>query len=120
MSTFFTFISEVANLNVGWLISFAISNLFWVFTLSALVHILFGGKKFIEGMVFMTFALWLWGDFGALSGIGFFGAQILLIYYISKISFLTMAENSEKLRPHIVVISTITGIASLLAANIFL
>ncbi|HLC93191.1 MAG TPA: hypothetical protein VJH23_05805 [archaeon] len=120
MSTFFTFISEVLSFNVGWLLNFGLSNLFWVFALSALVHILFSGKKFIQGMIFMTFALWLWGDFGSLSGIGFFGAQILLIYYISKIAFLTMAENSQRLRPHLVVISTITGIVSLLAANIFL
>ncbi len=120
MSVFFTFVSEALNFNIGWMINFAISNLFWLFALSALVHILFEGKKFFEGMIFMTFALWLWGDFGALSGIGFFGAQTLLVYYISKISFLTMVENSKNLKPYLVVISTVTGIVSLLAVNIFL
>lgn len=118
MSAFFTFIGEVLGLNISWLINFFLSNLFWLFAMSMLVHIFFGFKNYAKGMVFLTFALWLWGDFEALSGIGFMGAQVLLIYYLSKISLLAIVESSPGLKKHMLVISTITGLVALVAANV--
>lgn len=120
MSVFFEFFSQLSNFNFPWLIDFFMSNLLWLFILSMLVHTLFDGKKFIPGLIFMTFALWLWGDFESLSGVGFMGTQVLVVYYISKISLLAIVENMESLRPHLVMISTISGVVSLTLANIFI
>ncbi len=84
------------------------------------LHILFNGERYFEALVFMTFALWLWGDFESLSGIGFAGAQVLAVYYISKISLLSIVENTPSLKPHLVVISTISGVTTLAMASLIL
>ena len=120
MSTFFEFVGNLLSLNFGWVVNFLLSNLFWLFAHSLLVHILFGGKMFFRALIFLTFALWLWNDFGELSGVGFVGAQIISVYYISKIAILTFVENTPSLKNHLLVISTVTGLVSLVLANIFL
>ncbi len=120
MSTFFIFINHLFAFDLPWLLGFMRSNLLWLAVLSALVHILFNGEKFVPAIIFMTFALWLWGDFEGLSGIGFAGAQVLAVYYISKISLLAIVENTPSLKRHLVVISTISGVATLAAARILM
>ena len=62
--------------------------------------------------------MWLWGDFEAITGVGLFGAKVLAIYYISKIALLTVVENNARLKPYFIVISSITGIASIVVANL--
>lgn len=120
MSTFFIFMDHLFALDLHWLLWFLLSNLIWVAVLSVLVHILFNGEKFAPALAFMTFALWLWGDFEELSGIGFAGAQVLAVYYISKISLLAIVENTPNLKRHLLVISTISGVATLAAARILM
>lgn len=120
MVTFFVVMNEILNFNIGWLVNFLLSNLFWVFALVMLSYIFFGRAKFFEGIVFLTFALWLWDDFGSLSGIGFASSGVLLIYYISKISILAVVENSKELKKHLLVISTATGVVALVISNVFM
>lgn len=120
MSTFFVFISHVAGLDIPWLVDFMLSNLIWVAILGVMMHVLFNGQKFFSALIFMTFALWLWGDFEELSGIGFAGAQVLAVYYISKISLLSIVENTPSLKPHLLVVSTISGVVMLSAARILM
>lgn len=120
MSTFFVFINHLLGFDLLWLLDFVLSNLIWVAVLSVLVHILFNGEKFFPALTFMTFALWLWNDFEALSGIGFAGAQVLAVYYVSKISLLSIVENTPSLKRHLVVISTISGVATLAVARVLM
>ncbi|VVC00069.1 Uncharacterised protein [uncultured archaeon] len=117
---FFEFVGPVISLNFPWLVDFFLSNLLWLFILSVMVHILFNGQKFVPALAIFTFALWLWGDFETLSGIGFAGAQVLFIYYMAKISLLSIVESTPSLRPHLLAISTISGCAALIVANVFM
>ncbi len=120
MSTFFIFMDHILGLDFPWIVEFMLSNLIWVAVLSVMMHVLFNGEKFVSAFIFMTFALWLWGDFEGLSGIGFAGAQVLAVYYISKISLLSIVENTPSLRRHLLVISTISGVVMLSAAKIIM
>ena len=119
MSTFFSFFAKLAVLDIGWFFGFVLDNLFWVFVFAAIVYILFEGQKFFLAFVVFVFAMWLWSDFEAITGVGLFGAKILAIYYTSKIALLTVVENNSILRKHFVVISSITGVAAIIVANIF-
>jgi len=118
MSTFFIFVGNLLSLNFGWIINFLLHNLFWIFALAMLCSILFG-EKALQGFFVMTPALWLWGDFEALSGVGFYGAKVLVLYYVSKIGILTIVENTPSLKKHILIVSTISGAIALLLANVF-
>src|SRR3989344_366835 len=104
MATFFVFFSNLLNLNFGWIIEFVLGNLFWVFAFAIIVHILFNGQKFFAAFIVFVFAMWLWDDFGALTGVGFIGAKVIAIYYVSKIALLTVVENNRVLKDHFVVI----------------
>ncbi len=119
MSIFFEFFGALAALNFSWIIAFILGNLLWLFFFATIVYILFNGQKFFTAFVFFVFAIWLWNDFSALTGVGFIGAKVIAIYYVSKMAILTVVENNKNLKKHLVVISTVTGIASLLLATIF-
>jgi len=118
MSTFFLFVNKLFAFDFAWMLNFLLHNLFWVFALAILCHVLFG-KKALQGFFVMTPALWLWGDFEALSGIGFYGAKVLVLYYVSKIGILTIVENTPGLQKQIILVSTISGATAMLLANVF-
>ena len=118
MPTFFIFLQNLMSFNIAWIIGFILNNLFWLFALGALSHFLFG-KHALKGFFFLTLALWLWDDFETLAGIGFKGAQVLALYYVSKIGLLAVVENSELLKKHFLIVSTVSGAAALLLANVF-
>ena len=103
MSTFFTFFSELFQANTGWLADFLLGNIFWLFGFLVLIYFLFDGKKLAAGILLISFDVWLWQDFGVISGIGIFGANVLAFYYLSKIA----------------IVSSITGVAAVLIANLF-
>jgi len=119
MSTFFSFFSKLLALDFAWILEFIISNLLWLFIFAVVVFVLFDGKNFFAAFVFLIFAIWLWGDFGALTGVGFIGAKVIAIYYISKIAILTIVESNKTLKKHLIVISTVTGLTSMVLANVF-
>ncbi|AJF60293.1 MAG: hypothetical protein QT03_C0001G0805 [archaeon GW2011_AR10] len=118
MSAFFAFLGQLASLNFSWIISFILGNLFWVMIFSCAVYFLFGERLFLIAFPVFVFAMWLWSDFEVLTGVGLFGAQVLLIYYISKIALLALTENIPQLKPHFIVVSSITGVIAIIAANL--
>jgi hypothetical protein len=115
---FIEFMARLFTFDIGWLLEFVFSNLFWLFAFALLVHILFNGKHMLLGIVLIAFDIWLWDVWGSISGLSFFGATTLVIYYISKIAVLKLAETIPQLRDKFVVISTLQGLGALVIANI--
>ena len=115
---FIEFIARLFTLDIGWLLEFAFSNLFWLFAFALLIHILFNGKHMLLGIALIAFDIWLWDVWGTISGLSFFGATTLAIYYLSKIAVLKLAETIPSLRDKFVVISSLQGIGALVIANL--
>ena len=115
---FIEFVSNLLSFNLGWFISLVLNNLFWVFAYALLVHIIFNGEKMVAAFVLFALDVWLWDVFGLLSGVSIFGAQTLVIYYITKIGVLAIAEKSETLKSKFVVVSSIQGVCAILISNV--
>lgn len=118
MSTFFSFFEHLLSFDLNWIIDLTLGNLLWLFMFAVAVYVLFDKKKFFIAFFFVVIAFWLWGDFEALTGVGFGGGKVLLLYYISKLSVLSFVANHEKLKKNLVVISTLQGVTALLVASI--
>ena len=114
---FIEFIVHLLQFDIAWIIGVFLSNLFWVFGLSALVYFIFGEKQFWQGFILMVLDIWLFDIFGAVSGISIFSAKTLTLYYITKIAVLAIAENSPALKDKFVIISTIQGVLAMFFAQ---
>lgn len=118
MSTFFIFLEKLLSFDFAWIIDLILGNLLWLFMFSVAVYILFDHKKFFVALIVISLAFWLWGDFESLTGVGFGGGKVLLLYYISKMAVLGFVAHNEKLKKNLVVISTIQGVTALFIASI--
>lgn len=110
-----------ADFNIGWIIAFALDNLFFVFGFSCFVYFVFETKKFghfLIVLIVMVFALWVWETWGALSGVVLFGAKTLGIYYLTKVAVLGIVANSPSLQSKYILISTMQGLVAIFVAQL--
>jgi len=115
---FIEFIARLLTFDIAWFVDFVFANLFWLFAFAVLIHILFSGKHMLLGIALIALDIWLWDVWGSISGLSFFGATTLVIYYVSKIAVLKLAETIPQLRDKFVIISSLQGIGALLIANL--
>ncbi|MEM4390824.1 MAG: hypothetical protein QXU92_02810 [Candidatus Diapherotrites archaeon] len=83
------------------------NNLLWVFIFAFLVYIFFPKDKI---KYFLLFSILIWAilDMTSLTGLAFTGAQLLLIYYITKIVVLSFFD-TPLLRKYMPLASAIHG-----------
>ncbi len=113
-------LTHALTLDLFWFIDLIMNNLFWLFSLLAVMYFLTDGKKAVLGFVIIIFDLWIIRDFELISGAVIFSGGFLAIYYISKLAFLTVIENSKRFNKHIIIASTMHAWAVIFIYNIFL
>ena len=110
-----------ADFNIGWILGFALDNLFFVFAFSCFVYFVFETKKFghfLIVLIVMIFTLWIWETWGSLSGVVLFGAKTLGIYYLTKVAVLSLVTVSEKWKDKYVLISSMQGVVAIFVAQL--
>lgn len=117
---FFEALQALLNIDIQFFIDITLNNLVWVAIFYALIHYFFDGKKVWYWFLFWSVLLWAILDWEKLTGYVFTGAAFLLLYYITKISLLALAENSPGLRKYLVVISTIQAYSLIIIFTFFM
>ncbi len=116
---FFEFLSHLVALDIPWLISLVMNNLFWVFAFIALMYFFTEGKKTLLGFLVITFVMWIWVDWETVSGMALFVGSFLALYYISKIALLAIAENSPSLQKKLFWVSEVQAITAIVLFYLF-
>lgn len=108
-------------LDVGWFFDLVLKNLAISFMLFALYYVFFGSsfKKFLIGSLIYTFDIFVWADFGSALGIPLFVGSFLLINYIIKLSSLTIASETPRLKNKLVLVNEVMAILALLIFLVF-
>ena len=84
---------HVLSFDLNWLAAFMLNNLFWLFTLYAVIHFFVDGKKVFKCFVLLVLNLWILTAWSVLGGGVFAVGGFLLINYIVKLSSLKIAEH---------------------------
>ena len=113
-------LTHVLTLDLFWFIDLIMNNLFWVFAFIAVMYFFTDGKRTILGVILIIFDMWLFVDLEIVASAVIFSGGFLTVYYISKLAFLTIVENSKKFKKHIIVASTLQGWVMIFIYNIFL
>ena len=102
---FFEVLNAAIALDFGFFIEFFLANLFWFFTLYALIYFFVEGKKAFKCFVILVLNLWVLSDWTALSGGVFIVGGLLLVNYITKLSTLKIAEHNKYLKPRMILVN---------------
>ncbi len=117
---FFEAVQALLQLDVGFFIGLALSNIFWVFAFYLMIHYFFEGKKTVYFFFLWGFLLWAILDWEHITGFAFSGAAVLMLYYVTKIALLKFAETTPALKKYMIVLSTIQAYGLIWVFTFFL
>ncbi|MFH1390780.1 MAG: hypothetical protein ABIH20_00530 [Candidatus Diapherotrites archaeon] len=112
-------ITHLTALDFGWFIKLATINPIMTFMLISVFYIFLEGQNLIKGGIIILAAIFASLDFGSVLGVAILTGSFMLIYYLSKISLLMMAEGSEKLKKYMMFINEIQFFGVLVIALLF-
>lgn len=112
-------ITHVLHLDLGWFIEMATMNPIMTFMLIALFYIFLEGKNVIIGGVVILAAVFASLDFGSILGVAILSGSFMVIYYMSKISVLLLAEGSESMKKYMMFINEAQFFAVLIIVLLF-
>ena len=104
---FFEAVHALLSLDFGFFIDVVMNNLLWVAIFAAMIHFFFDGKRLVYWFTLWGIDLWAIISWEQFTGMAFSGASFLMVYYISKLAVLSIAENTPSLKKYMVVISTV-------------
>ena len=119
---FFEFVNAVISLDLTWLASLFFNNLHYLFAFAALCFFFWGPstRKVAIALALFIPTVWIWVDFQTVSGWAILAGGFLSVYYITKFTVLTFAEDIPFLKNNLVIISELHGIGLIIFYNIFL
>jgi len=117
---FLEFFYRLFSLDIGWLVSFILGNIFWLFAFAALAHFFFGRVSL--PMAFVAVTIYIWTSLEIASALGWvaLSAGFLSFSYIIRIIGLTFASTFDSLKNRVTAISMVLFFATLLVWNVFL
>ena len=115
---FLEFISHVLNLDLAWLLNLVLANLHYLFMFALLMYVFLDGKRLVYGFVLVILYVFAFTDFLGILGMVFFSANLLMLYYIGKLSVLKAAEETPALKKNLIVINEAQGWITFLLFNI--
>ncbi|MBI4044357.1 MAG: hypothetical protein HY392_01485 [Candidatus Diapherotrites archaeon] len=87
---------HVLYLDLPWLVGYVMSNLFWLFALTAGVFFLQKGKKVLEGFILTVIIILLSRDLSPYYGLAIYTAIGLMILYLFRLSILSFLEHTGR------------------------
>ena len=111
---------RIFTLDIPWLISLVLNNLFWVFGFIALMHFFMGGKKVIYSTIILTLVLFAVHDFELVANVVVIGPSFLLFHFIGKLAVHIIAENSKTLKKYHLLLTNLELVVVFFLCNIFI
>ena len=112
-------LSHAAALDFGWIISLPLKNPVMAFMLFAVFYMFLDGKKVIRGSIVIFIVLFAFLDFETVLGIPFFTGKFLVVYYVTKIAVLALAEGSKRFKGKLLFISEMQFYAAFVISVLF-
>ncbi len=96
---------HLLSLDFGWIITLPLQNPLMAFMLFAVFYVFLEGKNIVRGCIVIFITLFAFMDFEKILGVTFFTTSFLLIYYISKLAVLSIAEGNAMLKKNLIFIN---------------
>lgn len=87
---------HVLYLDIPWLVGYILSNLYWLFALTAGVYYLQKGKKVLEGFILVVVIILISRDLSSYYGLAIYTAVGLMLLYLFRLSILSFLEHSGR------------------------
>lgn len=117
---FFEITQHALALDIAWFAELLLDNLFWVFALIALMYFFTDGRRVIWASVLVMFDIFTVTAMTDMSGMIFLSGGFLGIYYITKIIFLKLVEDSKSFKRWIIPASALHGFVLIIIYNAFM
>ena len=115
----FEFLGHLLNFDLVWLFSFIYANILFIFMFIMVIYLFFGGKHFFEAFIVLVLLGWSWDAFGTTSGIMIWGGAFLFLNYISKLSFMKIAEETPSLKPILIPVQSVLFYVTVILFAVF-
>lgn len=112
-------LQHLFSLDLGWFIDLAFGNLGMLFILLAVSYFFLEGQNLIKGSIIIFATLFALFDFEIMLEVVLFSTGFFAIHYMSKLSVLGLAENSESLKKHMIFINEMQFFAALAVSLLF-
>ena len=113
-------LSHLMNFDIGWFVALLADNLLMAFMLFAVFAIFLEGQNILKGSLVIFITLFAFLDFEKVLGVTFFTGSFMLIYYISKLSVLAIAEGIPSLKSKMIFINELQFYAALAGSLVFM
>jgi len=113
-------LTHVLRLDFGWIIDTAIQNLLMILMLLAVFYIFLEGKNFLYASLIIFITLFAFLDFESVLGIEIFVGKFLLIYYVTKLAVLAIAESNEFLKKRLIFVNELQFFGAFVILQLFL
>lgn len=87
---------HVLYLDIPWLVTYIMSNLFWLFALIAGVYFIQKGKKVLQGFILVVVIILISRDLSPYYGLAIYTAMGLMILYLFRLAILSFLEHSGR------------------------
>ena len=109
-------LSHLAALDVNWFAGLLAGNLMMLFLLFATFFIFLEGKNVVLGSIVILATVFASLDFGTVLGVAILSGSFMIIYYITKISVLAVAEGNNTLKKYLIFINELQFFSVLIIA----
>ena len=117
---FFEMAQHLLSLAIGWFADLLMGNLFWVFAFIAIMYFFTEGRKVPLAAAILVVDIFALTAMTDMSGMIFLSGGFLGIYYITKIIFLKLVEDSKSFRRWMIPASAIHGLVLIVIYNWFM
>ncbi len=117
---FFEALLHLLELDLGWFIYIALTNLHYLFAFATVMYIFRDYKSMWYGLILLTFAVWGYDKLPNFTGMVIWVGGFLAIYYITKIIVLMLAEDHPIFKKHLFLISGIQLWITLIVYNVWI
>ncbi|AJF60803.1 MAG: hypothetical protein QT03_C0001G1324 [archaeon GW2011_AR10] len=112
-------LAHLATLDGAWVLAWPLRNPMMTFMFFSVIFIFMEGQNIIRGSIVIFATLFAFLDFEKVLGIPFFVGSFLLIYYISKLIVLAIAENNRYLRKYLIFINELQFYGAFIVSILF-
>lgn len=107
-------------LDIGFFIDVLMGNILWAFLFYAIMYIYTDGKHTLYFFLLFTAVMWAYIDFEKITGIVWSAASFILIYYVTKLAVIAIAEKTPALKSRLFLVSEVQFLSLMLAFTFFM
>jgi len=117
---FFEALTHFLALDFGWFLAAFMDNLMWFFIFFALIYFFWEGKHTLKIFLVFIALVWAYIDMENITGWSWSVANFLLLYYLTKLAVISIAENNRALKKVLPLVSELQFLLLFALFNLYL